>query len=84
MSRAEAFQTLKIDEVRAILNDNGVEVITGQLDEAPTAYKDINAIISAQNDLVDVVARFMPRMVKMAPVEGKKSKQKAESISSLW
>ena len=84
MSRAAAFQNLNPDDVRAILNDNGVELITGQLDEAPTAYKDIHTIMAAQSDLVDIVAKFIPRMVKMAPVEGRRAKQKAQSINSLW
>lgn len=82
MSRADAFQTLKVDEVLAYLADRGVELMTGQLDEAPMAYKDIHAIMSAQQDLVDVVARFEPRLVKMAPVEGGRKRQKEQSIST--
>jgi len=31
------------------------------------AYKDINAVMAAQSDLVDIVARFDPKLVKMAP-----------------
>ena len=82
MSRAEAFQTLKVDEVLAYLADRGVELMTGQLDEAPMAYKDIHAIMAAQQDLVDVIARFEPRLVKMAHVEGGRKKQKEQSIST--
>ena len=82
MSRAEAFQTLKVDEVLAYLADRGVELMTGQLDEAPMAYKDIHAIMAAQQELVDVVARFEPRLVKMAHVEGGRKRQKEQSIST--
>lgn len=82
MSRAAAFKKLNPDEVRTILNDNGVELISGQLDEAPTAYKNIHTIMTAQHDLVDIVARFIPRMVKMAPVEGRSAKYKAQSINT--
>jgi tRNA-splicing ligase RtcB len=47
----------------------GVKLLSGGLDEAPAAYKDINAVIAAQADLLDVVAAFTPRLVKMAPEE---------------
>ncbi|WP_316832563.1 RtcB family protein [Pedobacter aquatilis] len=36
------------------------------LDEAPMAYKDINKVMAAQTELVDVIARLEPRMVRMA------------------
>ena len=31
------------------------------------AYKDIEQVMAAQRDLVATLARFMPRLVKMAP-----------------
>jgi len=31
------------------------------------SYKDIHAVMAAQDDLVDIVARFDPKLVKMAP-----------------
>ena len=37
------------------------------LDEVPFVYKNIEEVMAAQTDLVDVVARFDPRLVKMAP-----------------
>ena len=70
MSRAAAFKTLNRDEVDAYLQERGVELISGGLDEAPMAYKDIHAVMAAQNDLVDILARFEPRLVKMAPDDG--------------
>jgi tRNA-splicing ligase RtcB len=30
------------------------------------AYKDIHQVMAAQTDLVDVVAKFTPKMVRMA------------------
>jgi tRNA-splicing ligase RtcB len=33
----------------------------------PMAYKDINAVMRAQHDLVEVLAVFHPKLVKMAP-----------------
>jgi tRNA-splicing ligase RtcB len=37
------------------------------LDEIPGAYKDIDQVMAAQSDLVEPLARFDPRLVKMAP-----------------
>ena len=33
----------------------------------PMAYKDIDEVMAAQSDLVQALARFDPRLVKMAP-----------------
>jgi tRNA-splicing ligase RtcB len=41
-------------------------LLSGGLDEAPMAYKPIEEVLHAQRDLVDVVATFQPRIVKMA------------------
>lgn len=70
MSRSAAFKTLKEEDLRKILEYAGVELISGSLDESPEVYKDINEVMAAQKDLVDVVARFEPRLVKMAPDDG--------------
>jgi len=67
MSRTVALKTLDREEVRRFLEDVGVHLISGGLDEAPMAYKDIHAVMAAQSDLVDILARFEPRLVKMAP-----------------
>ncbi len=70
MSRTAAIKALKREDVRRFLEDAGVHLISGGLDEAPMAYKDIHAVMAAQSDLVDIVARFEPRLVKMAPDDG--------------
>jgi tRNA-splicing ligase RtcB len=67
LSRTAAFKTLDRESVTAYLAERGVELISGGLDEAPMAYKDIQEVMAAQADLVDIVARFEPRLVKMAP-----------------
>jgi tRNA-splicing ligase RtcB len=67
MSRNTAFKNLDPEEVRRVLEDAGVHLISGGLDEAPMAYKDIHEVMAAQGDLVDILARFEPRLVKMAP-----------------
>ena len=67
MSRTQANKTIQWDEVSTLLQQKGVELISAGLDEAPFVYKDINTVMEAQKDLVDLVARFMPKIVKMAP-----------------
>ena len=52
--------------MRAQLAERGVKLISGTLDESPSAYKDIGAVMAAQADLVDCLARFDPLIVKMA------------------
>lgn len=66
MSRTRAEQAFTHDGLRAILKDHDVTLIGGGLDEAPGAYKDIHQVMAAQTDLVEVVAQFTPKMVRMA------------------
>lgn len=66
MSRTQAIKTITKNEMQTILKDHGVTLIGAGLDEAPMAYKDINMVMASQEDLVDVVAKFTPKMVRMA------------------
>ncbi len=66
MSRTQAIKSITKDAMRAILKDCGVTLIGAGRDEAPMAYKDIDKVMAAQQELVDVVARFRPRIVRMA------------------
>jgi tRNA-splicing ligase RtcB len=45
----------------------GVELLSAGLDEVPGVYKDIATVMAAQTDLVDVLGRFDPKLVKMCP-----------------
>jgi len=67
MSRTQAKKTYHWDEVKRLLRERGVTLISAGLDEVPMAYKNIEEVMAAQSDLVEVVARFDPRLVKMAP-----------------
>lgn len=67
MSRAAASKNFSWRETRNYLEQQGVTLISAGLDEVPWAYKDITEVMKAQHDLVRVLARFMPRLVKMAP-----------------
>jgi tRNA-splicing ligase RtcB len=65
MSRTKAKQTLSLPQVQQYLFDAGVEVIGSGLDEAPMAYKDIRQVMQSQQDLVEVVGTFTPKLVRM-------------------
>nr|WP_294939338.1 RtcB family protein [uncultured Flavobacterium sp.] len=66
MSRTQAIKTITKNEMQTMLKDHGVTLIGAGLDEAPMAYKDINQVMASQKELVDVVAKFTPKMVRMA------------------
>jgi tRNA-splicing ligase RtcB len=66
MSRTAAKNQFRWPAVKPILAAANVRLISAGLDEVPGAYKDIHRVIAAQADLVEVIARFDPRIVKMA------------------
>jgi tRNA-splicing ligase RtcB len=66
MSRKAAINRYRWADAREVLDRMGVEVISAGLDEVPMAYKDIEQVMAAQTDLVEPIARFEPRLVKMA------------------
>ncbi|MCB9639153.1 MAG: RtcB family protein [Myxococcales bacterium] len=67
MSRKKAKETFAWSAVKKELRKKGVTLLSAGIDEVPFVYKDIEEVMGAQTDLVDVVARFDPRIVKMAP-----------------
>lgn len=80
MSRTKALKNIKDADLKQALQENGVRLIGGGLDEAPMAYKDIHQVMSYQSDLVEVLAKFSPKIVRMADREkgfaSKKNKSK--------
>ena len=66
MSRTAAFKTIQRDLVNAELLDKKITLLGSDIDEAPMAYKDIHAVMAAQENLVEVLAKFQPRIVRMA------------------
>lgn len=65
MSRTQAKKTLDPKLVAHHLKAAGVELIGSGLDEAPMAYKDINIVMEAQKDLVEILGTFLPKVVRM-------------------
>jgi tRNA-splicing ligase RtcB len=72
MSRTAARNRFRASDAREILEARRVEVISAGIDELPMVYKDIAEVMREQQDLVETVATFQPRLVKMAP-EGEKA-----------
>lgn len=66
MSRKKAKETFTWHDARRFLDERGVTLMSAGLDEVPMAYKDIEEVMAAQRDLVERVARFDPKIVKMA------------------
>ncbi len=67
MSRSKAMQSFTWSGVKKQLAAAGVELLSSGLDEVPGVYKDIHAVMAAQTDLVEVLGRFDPKLVKMCP-----------------
>nr|MCU0353906.1 RtcB family protein [Cytophagales bacterium] len=69
MSRSKALKTITKPELKKVLSDKGVTLIGGDLDEAPMVYKDINQVMNSQQNLVEVLAKFTPKIVRMADAD---------------
>jgi tRNA-splicing ligase RtcB len=67
MSRKKALATYSWADVKPLLERRGVRLLSAGLDEVPMVYKDIDDVMTAMADLVEPLARFEPRLVKMAP-----------------
>lgn len=65
MSRKKANDTFRIQNTRQELKAKGVHILSAGSDEVPGVYKDIHEVMAAQSDLVDIVGRFDPKIVKM-------------------
>ena len=67
MSRSKALQSFTWSGTKKLLAERGVELMSAGLDEVPGVYKDIHTVMAAQSDLVEVLGRFDPKLVKMCP-----------------
>ncbi|MBX2840324.1 MAG: RtcB family protein [Flammeovirgaceae bacterium] len=65
MSRRQARESITKSELKKLLKSNQIDLIGGGLDEAPIAYKDINKVMSFQKNLIEVIGKFTPRVVRM-------------------
>lgn len=65
ISRTQAKNQITKKELYEVLRKHGVELIGGNTDEAPMAYKDIGEVMSLQAELVDILGIFRPKIVRM-------------------
>lgn len=65
LGRKAAEKSLAKRDVQKYLQERGITLIGGGIDEAPQAYKRIEEVIARQSDLVDVLGEFCPRVVRM-------------------
>ena len=79
MSRTAALNTVTHSQLTEILAKNGVKLLGGGLDEAPFAYKDIHEVMKAQQNLVETVGLFYPKIVKMDGAVPKQWKKKRDN-----
>jgi tRNA-splicing ligase RtcB len=66
MSRTKAREQFNWSQWKAVLKQREVRLLSAGLDEVPGAYKDIRKVMAEQTDLVDIVAQFDPKIVKMS------------------
>lgn len=66
MSRTQAREKYNFRAVQKDLEIKGVRVLSAGSDEVPYVYKNIRDVMAAQTDLVEIVAEFQPKIVKMS------------------
>ncbi len=82
MSRTAAMQKFNWKDVKRLLRERGVTLLSAGLDEVPMVYKNIHEVMAAQRDLVTVLGQFDPKLVKMAP-HGERAEEQNPAILSL-
>ncbi len=65
LSRSKARSQFTMSSLKQHLKSSKVQLIGGGVDEAPNAYKDIHQVMNSQKDLVEIVGRFDPKLVRM-------------------
>ncbi len=76
MSRSKAMTIIDRNEMDELLAQHQVTLIGGGLDEAPHAYKNIELVMESQQQLVDIVGKFIPTIVRMDGDSGRARKWK--------
>ncbi|MFP6656737.1 MAG: RtcB family protein, partial [Pirellulales bacterium] len=65
MSRRKAKNKYNWNAIKRDLAEKGVRVLSAGADEVPGVYKRIEDVMREQSDLIETVARFDPKIVKM-------------------
>ncbi|MBR6284145.1 MAG: RtcB family protein [Muribaculaceae bacterium] len=66
LSRLDARNTVSRHALSATLRTAGITLLGGSTEEAPQAYKDLEAVMQAQRSLVNVEGTIVPRVVRMS------------------
>ncbi len=75
ISRTKAFNSITRSQLNKVLQEADIQLIGGDLDEAPMVYKNIETVIAAQSNLVSVLAKFTPKIVRMADPNRKEGRE---------
>jgi tRNA-splicing ligase RtcB (3'-phosphate/5'-hydroxy nucleic acid ligase) len=81
MSRTKAMQAVTDKQFKDELKKHNVKLLGGGLDESPFAYKDIEVVMQSQQALVDVVGKFIPKIVKMDGAKHRSWKKGKEQVA---
>jgi len=65
MSRQKAKESMTVSSMKKILNNAGVILIGGSVEENPNAYKDIEGVMNSQKELLEIQGKFIPKIVRM-------------------
>ena len=65
MSRTAALDKYNFKAVQKDLEKKGITILSAGADEVPGVYKNIDEVMAYQTDLVEVVGKFSPKIVKM-------------------
>jgi tRNA-splicing ligase RtcB len=75
MSRTKAFSSITRPMLDQALREAGIQLIGSDLDEAPMVYKNIETVIDAQRNLLTVLAKFSPKIVRLADANRKEGRE---------
>jgi tRNA-splicing ligase RtcB len=64
-SRKKCKEKFTKSEIKHQLKMNDVSLIGGGIDEGPMAYKNIKKVMNNQQELVEVLGTFTPKIVRM-------------------
>ena len=65
LSRNAAKLSITGSELKKQLKQNKVELIGGNVDEAPQSYKNMTEVMKSQSDLVQIEGTFQPKIIRM-------------------
>ncbi|MEO1097872.1 MAG: RtcB family protein [Bacteroidota bacterium] len=65
MSRKKVRESYTGSEMKKTLSKAGVTLVGGGVDEAPVAYKELDEVMNHQQNLVETIGTFTPKIVRM-------------------